>query len=229
MSLKISNTIRKTLQIIGVAILIILALCLVRVAIWEYNYYKEKEGSPRATISTPFIDGTVEVDETEVTETVIKQHVVSPDKPRYLTISKLGVNNARIIEVSANSGEPMGTPVGIFDVGWARTSGKPGQGGVLLMDGHNGGPTKDGVFKRLDQLRPDDVIIIERGDGRTFTYQVYDTKILNLTEASAYMLTLMESPISGRESLSIITCTGTWINSTRTYDSRVMLRAVLVE
>ena len=62
-----------------------------------------------------------------------------------------------------------------------------------------------------------------------FRYEVYDTRILKVAEADAYMKTLQKSPVPGRESLSIITCTGEWIQSRRTYDSRVMLRAVLMQ
>ena len=53
-------------------------------------------------------------------------------------------------------------------------------------------------------------------------------KILKVSEADSYMRTLQASPIAGRESLSLITCTGEWIQAGRTYDSRVMLRATLV-
>ena len=230
MSLKISDFWRKVFQILGILFLILVLAALVRVAVWEHFYYKEKEGSPRATTNTPFVEGGVEeADEVEVTVDDQKKHIVAPDKPRFLSVEKLGIQNARILEVSANSGEPMGVPAGIFDVGWARTSGKPGQGGTLLLDGHNGGPTKDGVFKNLPKLERGDIITIERGDGQVFHYELYDRQILVLDEANAYMRTLSESPIPGRESISIISCTGGWIQAQRTYDSRIMIRAVLVE
>ena len=228
MSLKISDLWRKVFHVFGIVLLVLVIGALARVAVWEHFYYKSKEGSPRATTNTPFVEGG-EVDETEVVEDDRKKHIVAPDKPRFLSIEKLGIRNARILEVSANSGEPMGVPPGIFDVGWARTSAKPGQGGTLLLDGHNGGPTKDGVFKNLPKLVAGDIITIERGDGQIFHYELYDSKILGLEDANAYMRTLGESPIPGRESISIISCTGGWIQAQRTYDSRIMIRAVLVE
>jgi len=228
MSLKISDFWRKTLRISGIVVLALVAAALIRVAVWEHFYYKRMEGSPRDTTNMPFVGGQ-EADETEVTEDDRKKHIVSADKPRFLSIEKLGVRNARVLEVSANGGEPMGVPVGIFDVGWARTSGKPGQGGTLLMNGHNGGPTKDGVFKNLPKLVVGDIIAVERGDGQMFYYELHDSKVLKLAEANSYMRTLIESPISGRESLSLISCTGGWIQAQRTFDSRIMIRAVLVE
>ena len=232
MTLKISDTTRKIFRILGIVLLAGLAACIVKVAIWEYHYYNDKEGEARTlpvSSETPIYTEEQEADETEVTEEVIREYTVAPDKPRYLSIAKLSTSKARVIEVAANPGKPMGVPAGIYDVGWARNSGKPGQGSTLLLDGHNGGPTKAGVFKRLGILQPGDIILIERGDGALFEYEVFDIKVLKVKEADEYMNVLMDSPVPGRESLSIITCTGEWINSARTYDSRIMLRAVLVQ
>jgi hypothetical protein len=43
------------------------------------------------------------------------------------------------------------------------------------------------------------------------------------------MSTMLKSPVPGKESLSLISCTGEWSQSQRTYLSRAMIRAVLVE
>ena len=37
-------------------------------------------------------------------------------------------------------------------VGWYESSGKPGKGTVIVIDGHNGGPHIHGVFKDLPNL-----------------------------------------------------------------------------
>lgn len=218
-------------KIIWGVILLILILCLIKIKIWEDHYYAEKEGSARAIAitNTTAPDTTEEVNETDVTEDDKQSWKVAANKPRFLTIEKLGIDRARIVEIGVNNEGRLQAPVSIFDVGWYRTSGKPGQGGVLLLDGHNGGPTKEGVFKHLPELAVGDIITIERGDGKFFRYIVAENEEVPLNEADS-MMNRMFTPISaGKEGLSIITCTGEWSQVRRTYLSRQFLRATLVE
>lgn len=217
--------------IIWGTILLILAVCLIRVAIWEHNYYRRMEGSPRAVVdnntNAPSNDNNVNED--DIDELMKQAHKVAPDRPRFLSIEKLGIDRARVLEIGVNNIGQMLTPDSIFDVGWFRGSDKPGLGGTMVMDGHNGGPTKEGVFKHLPELEKGDIIMIERGDGKFFRYEVYDNVTVPLSEANDYMKTIMKTPEKGKESLSLITCTGEWSQWQRTYLSRQFLRAVLVE
>lgn len=219
-------------KIIWGVILLILILCLVKIKIWENHYYAEKEGSTRATAITSTnapSNTTEEVNEEDVTEQQKQAWKVAADRPRFLSIEKLGIDRARVIEIGINNEGRLQTPASIFDVGWYRASGKPGQGGVLLLDGHNGGPTKEGVFKHLPELSAGDIITIERGDGKFFRYEVVENEEVALSEADSKMDKMLQSAISGREGLSIITCTGVWSQVQQTYLSRQFLRAVLVE
>jgi LPXTG-site transpeptidase (sortase) family protein len=229
MSLKINNFVSKIPKILLYLVLAFVAGCIIKVFIWEQAYYSEKEGAPRATTVAPMEYTEQEVSEEEVTEVQVKEYSVAPDRPRYMTIEKIGVRNARIMEVGTTRDNKMGVPTNIFDVGWYAKSSKPGEGGVLLMDGHNGGPTRAGVFKKLDTLVAGDKILVERGDGAKFTYKVVESKIMTVNEADVYMSTMQKSPEEGKESLSLITCSGEWTNIRHTYLSRAMLRAVLVE
>jgi len=236
MSLRINTLVRKIPQIILIIIGFFLLGCLAKVAVWEHLYYSEKEGSIRQPaqevgITTPDQD---EVDESEVTAGQVLEHRVAPDKPRYISGSfmdrTMGKNVlARVVEVGLTPSGAMATRASIFDVAWFRNSGKPGQGGTMLMNGHNGGPSKDGIFKDLPLIKIGDIVTIERGDGAIFDYAVYEVKILSIEQANKYMSTMMQSPVPGRESLSLISCTGEWSQQRRTYLSRVMVRAVLVE
>lgn len=232
MSLRINTFIGKIPKIIFWLVIAFLAGCLIKVIIWEHNYYNEKNGSERAQMVQVGASSSIqeeEVDETEVTEEERVAHTVAADRPRYLTIQKFGIYNARVKDVGLTATGAFATLANIFDVAWFNSSSKPGHGGTLLLNGHNGGPTKIGIFKYLDQLAVGETIVIERGDGRKFYYEVVENKTMLLADANKYMSTMQKSPIAGRESVSIITCTGGWVQSDRTYDSRVMLRAVLVK
>lgn len=205
-------------------ILLLLLIYIVKVLTFENWYYGSKEGSERAVAEV----SESELDEKQPTETEVAEYVVTADRPRYLTIEKLGIAKSRVIPVGSINGE-MGTPNNIFDVGWYTESGKPGEGRTMIIDGHNGGPHVKGVFKALPSLAVGDVIQIERGDGQIFRYTVTENKEVPLAEADAYMRTAAVSPEPGKESVTLISCTGEWSQQQGTYLSRQFVRAVLVK
>lgn len=226
MSLRIKGW-RKIIVWAMYAVLAILALVfLIRVAVFENDYYNEKQGSERAAV---LVTEDTELDETVPTEQEIKDYVVAADKPRYLTVEKIDVKNARILPMGVNASGELATPVSIFDVGWYDGSGKPGQGGTMVIDGHNGGPHVHGVFKNLPDLAKGDIIKVERGDGKVFEYKVVENVTVPLAESDAYMATALKSPEKGKESVTLISCTGEWSQSRKTYLSRQFTRAVLVD
>ena len=174
MSLKIRGW-RKIIKWSLWSILAVLFLVfLIKVIVFENNYYSEKEGSERVVIETTEDDEEEELVEEEPTPTEIKEYIVAADRPRYLSIEKIGVNKARVLPMGVNAKGELDTPVNIYDVGWYEASGKPGQGGTAIIDGHNGGPHVLGVFKNTPTLVNGDIITIERGDGVVFRYKVVE-------------------------------------------------------
>ncbi len=195
--------------------------------VFENDYYSSKEGSERAIVEV--IDTGEELDEEKPSEDVVREYTVAPDRPRYLSIEKLGIVNSRILAMGVNAEGELDTPRNIFDVGWYESSGKPGLGGTMVIDGHNGGPHVYGVFKDLPNLARGDIIKVERGDGIIYRYEVVENTAVLLEEANKYMNEAMKSPELGRESVTLITCTGEWSQAQQTYLSRQFTRAVLVE
>lgn len=209
-------------------ILFCLTFFFARTAFWEYNYYNEKEGSLRRVVETvEQAAEAVEVDETEVTEEQRYEYTVPADHPRYLTIEKLGIRNSRVLSMGINSAGELDTPRNIFDVGWYNQSSKPGTGGVLVIDGHNGGPNIEGVFKHINQLYSGDEIVIERGDGQKFTYTVVENTEVPIADADDYMRVAFASAVPGLEGLTLISCIGEWSQVQGTYLSRQFVRAVI--
>lgn len=227
MSLEIKGW-RKITKWVGWSILTVLFLIFfIRVVTFENHYYNEKEGSERAV--TTATEDEEELIEEEPTEQEVVEYTVAADRPRYLTIDKIGVKKARILPMGVNAEGELDTPRNIFDVGWYEASGKPGQGGTLIIDGHNGGPHVLGVFKNTPKLAEGDIITIERGDGIVYKYSVVENSAVSLSEADAYMSTAAKSPVKGKESVTLITCTGEWSQNQGTYLSRQFTRAVIVE
>lgn len=228
MSLKIKGWRKITKWAIWSVIAILFLVFFIRIVTFEEAYYSEKEGSERVTIEEA-TNEEPELIEEEPTVDQIREYTVAPDRPRYLSIEKLGIANARILPMGVKTNGELATPNNIFDVGWYEASGKPGQGGTAIIDGHNGGPHVLGVFKNLPSLVEGDIIKIERGDGLVFQYSVVESETIALVEADAYMAVAAKSPEPGKESITLISCTGEWSQQQKTYLSRQFVRAVLVE
>ena len=230
MSLEVKKSIKQYIpRIIGIIILLIIGLIVLKIALWEKQYYEEKEGSERVIAG---VVGDVSTEEVVTDEVVTEEqrnvYTVAPDKPRYLTIEKLGIRNARIIEVGVDKKGQMETPRNNYDVGWYNKSSIPGTGGTAILDGHNGGPSAYGVFKKLNTLVSGDLIKIEMGNGAIYNYRVYDNFEVKLTDANDKKSMLAVTPVKGMESISIITCIGEWSLKQKTYLSRQFLRATRV-
>ena len=203
----------------------------IRVVVFEKNYFDEKNGSPRATAVEEVVEEE-ELVEVEPTEEEVYEYTVPDGDPRYLTIADLGIYSARILPMKVKDDGSLATPNNVYDVGWYEDSGRPGEGGTILIDGHNGGPHVTGVFKYLPDLAIGSIISIERGgDGLVYNYRVVENKEVSIVDGSAdkYMSTAMKSPEAGKESVTLITCSGEWSDSRKTYLSRQFVRAVLVE
>lgn len=216
--------------ILKIIILILFMVVIARLAIWENQYYSSQEGRTRIMPRTP---GDVSTDSTDVDESIISEqqisdHIVPSNHPRFLTIEKISVKNARIFSVNETPSGAIQVPRNIFDVGWYIKSSLPDTNGTAIFDGHNGGPTMQGVFKNLGLLTQGDIIIIEMGNGTKVHYQVYDNKSVSLEEANQKMRSLQTTPIEGTESISLITCTGEWSDLQKTYLSRQFLRATRI-
>ena len=175
----------------------------------------------------------IKVDERPVTVQAKQEWTVPASHPRYISIPKLGIENARIVQLGIikKTGQ-LDAPVSIHDAGWYNGSALPGKGGAMLMDGHNGGPNFGGIFEKLRDLKNGDEIIIERGDGKKLTYVVKDNRDMNVKDindpANKWgMATMTNSIEAGKEGLNIITCVGQWDERSQTFNERTMLRAVI--
>ena len=99
-----------------------------------------------------------------------------------------------------------------------------------MIDAHNGGVSRNGVFAKLGTLKKGERITLERGDGQKFTYAVYENQSMTLDEVNSTGMRMMaESAVPSKEALNLITCDGKWVPRLGQFDRRIMLRAVLVD
>lgn len=167
----------------------------------------------------------------DVTDQQKAEYTVPEYNPKSLTIDALGIRDARIFPVGTTETGELDTPDNIFDVAWFTRSVTPGQGsGAILLNGHNGGFSKNGVFAQLDALPNGSLIKLERGDGEEFTYEVVENRNVPLEEVNQTgMKEMMYSAQPDKEGLNIITCAGRYIPKDKLFDHRILLRAVRVD
>lgn len=229
--MKVKHSKKKSRQVVVVALSVCWLLLIGYTGFYLYvNFIQTKDisSSSGQTVASH------EVDETEVTQEKKDDYQVpNPSFPRYLSIPSLKISNARVVQIGTikNTGQ-LDSPKSIYDTGWYTKSGLPGAGkGAVLIDGHNGGPTKGGIFENLGSLSKGSEIIIERGDGQRITYQVVDNREMSVEDINNEsnplgMKTMLNSMDPKKEGLNMITCVGDWDYSKNTFNKRVMLRAV---
>ena len=191
---------------------------------YGYRYYTLGELPP---VPLPVATAQADVDESPIEQTKRDEHTAEPLHPKSLTIESLDIVKARVFPVGLKPNNEVDTPHNINDIGWYNKSSMPGEDlGAVLLDGHNGGPTKDGVFKNLPSLAVGSKITIQRGDGREVNYMVKDVKIIDLEELNNGAMDEITKPIdAGSQGLTLIGCTGRWVPAKDTYDARVIVRA----
>ncbi len=169
------------------------------------------------------------IDENPVSQSVIDSYSVEKSHPRFISIPALSISNARVRSVGLTKTFTLDTPKSIHDAAWYNKSGLPGQGyGAVLINGHNNGISKNGVFANLNKLKEGDEIIIERGDGKKIIYTVVESRVESIEEANTTGIKRLLTPYNAdKEGLGLITTSGNWIPRDKVFDKRILVRAVV--
>ena len=223
--MKVKHSKKKSRQVVVVALSVCWLLLIGYTGFYLYvNFIQTKDISSSSSQTV----ASHEVDETEVTQEKKDDYQVpNPSFPRYLSIPSLKISNARVVQiVTIKDTGKLDSPKSIYDAGCYTKSGLPGAGkGAVLIDGHNGGPTKGGIFENLGRLSKGSEIIIERGDGQRITYQVADNREMSVEDINNEsnplgMKTMLNSMDPKKEGLNMITCVGDWDYSKNTFNKR---------
>ena len=207
--------------------LVLAVLFLLVAAYWAYDWYAH--GNKPPVIPLPAVAyADPSVDEAPVSDNDIDKYTVPANNPRYISIPALGIGKTRVMTVGLTKLNTLDTPRNINDTAWYNKSATPGQGyGQVVIDGHNGGISRDGVFVNLGTLKEGDEITVERGDGKKVTYTVAKVETLSLKETNESGMQRLVKPYDqGKEGLGLITCAGKWIPRDKVFDQRILVWAV---
>ncbi len=152
----------------------------------------------------------------------------------HLIIPSINVDavlSERVVTPAANGSTDMPNPDGPNDVVWYDFSafpglgGRPGVGGNTVLSGHvdyhDYGPA---IFWNLGKLAEGDEIIIQLNDGSSYHYTVQWNRVVDPASTSWNQI-VASTP---QESLTMITCAGTFDSTSRSYDERRVVWAVRI-
>ena len=120
----------------------------------------------------------------------------------------------------------METPDNAFDTAWYDFSAHPGFGGNAVFSGHvDYIHVGQAVFWNLQYLEPGDLIQVRLTDGMVYKYAV-SSKLLYESDLAPVQDIVGPTP---KESVTLITCGGTFSSATHQYDKRLVVRAERIE
>jgi LPXTG-site transpeptidase (sortase) family protein len=140
-----------------------------------------------------------------------------------MTIPAVGID-APVVVKGIDANGQMEAPDNAWDVVWYDFTSRPGEGSNAVFSGHvdyiNVGPA---VFWPLKDLKPGDRIQVRYEDNVTLEYAV---TAVNTFDADTAPVDEIVGP-TAKDSVTLITCAGTFNTQTRQYDKRLIVRGEL--
>ena len=148
------------------------------------------------------------------------------DEPRpvTLTIESLGIRAAPVIDVGVEGNGDMEVPPA-DEVGWYRYSPTPGQAGSSILAAHIAFDGRNGVFVRLADIDPGEIVEVTDEEGRTDRFVVESVDRYDKTA-------LPEDVVFARDGdprLVLVTCGGRFDRERNSYDDNVVVVATPVD
>lgn len=145
----------------------------------------------------------------------------APLVPTRVRIAKIGVD-AAMIDLYKQADNTLQVPEDIRLTGWYTGRSVPGEPGPSVVVGHvDSAAEGPGVFYRLKELVPGDLIEIQRSDGSVAAFRVTDSE---LVLKSQFPTEKVYGSVEGSK-LRVITCGGTFNASTHHYEGNVIVYA----
>ncbi len=146
--------------------------------------------------------------------------------PDYLPITELSIPSiglaSKVVPAELiNRAGQVTWEVPPFVVGHAEGTAGAGAPGNAVLMGHITSRNLGNVFINLDKVRVGDMLAVFSGD-RQFNYRVVEVKAVPRTDVSVVRPT-------DKPTVTLITCTGTWLPLISDYSHRLVVRAELVE
>ena len=146
----------------------------------------------------------------------------SVPRPTELEIPDIGVRT-RLIRLGITKAGTLQVPGSPAVAGWFTGSPRPGATGSSVIAGHIDSTSGPGVFYRLRELRPGDLVYVQRGHASMAVFKVTAVQTFLKTQ---FPTAEVYGAVPNAQ-LRLITCGGTFDPATGHYLSNVVVFAVL--
>jgi len=143
-------------------------------------------------------------------------------RPTALVIPAIGVRT-RLVHLGVTSAGTLQVPSSTAVAGWYTGSPRPGETGAAVIAGHIDSYLGPGIFFRLRDMRPGELVYVKRGRGKLAVFKV--TAVRTFLKAR-FPTGDIYGPVPNAQ-LRLITCGGTFDPATGHYLSNVVVFAVL--
>lgn len=138
-------------------------------------------------------------------------------------IPKLGINQP-LVGLHIQGDQSLSVPNQFGDIGWWDAGPRPGAPGAVVVAAHVTSRAGPAIFARLKELSPGDQVMVDRADKTTAVFQVVDKRSYSRStfpDEVVYRTT-------GKSSLHLVTCDGTFNASLGQYPDNLVVFADLV-
>jgi LPXTG-site transpeptidase (sortase) family protein len=147
------------------------------------------------------------------------------DYPIRLIIPSIDVDT-KVQRVGIAKSGNMSPPNNFTDVGWYKYGTVPGYKGSAVMAGHvDNALALAGVFKHLDEVEKGDEVQVRTEGGKTLRFVVVSVNTYNYRNVPTEVIFNQND----KARLRLITCGGKWVQSDKSYDTRVVVTAELIQ
>jgi LPXTG-site transpeptidase (sortase) family protein len=149
---------------------------------------------------------------------------VSPSEyPVKISIQSIDVD-AKVQQVGIARSGNMAPPTNFTDVGWYKYGTVPGYRGSAVFAGHvDNALALAGVFKHLDKLSVGEEILLTDSTGKVLRFRVTEARLYDYGNVPTEQIFNQ----SDRPRIRLITCSGNWNQSVKSYDKRLVVTAEL--
>lgn len=151
-------------------------------------------------------------------------HVLPRSEPTHLSIPSVGIDVDLTSVGQASDGSIQMPPLFDWVAGWYNLSPTPGELGPSIIVGHVDTYKGISVFWNLRYVNPGDLITISRADGSTATFKV---SALKQFDQNSFPTQDVYGNLN-YAGLRLITCGGTFNNSTESYTQNTVVYASLL-
>ena len=145
------------------------------------------------------------------------QVVLNKTLEAHLRIPQIGVD-APIKDMGLTSQGAMAVPSNSVDVGWFSLGTRPGDIGSAVIGAHVRWASAPGVFAHLNLLKKGDILSVVDATGGVVFFIVRDIRTFDATDTDSG---IFDSKNGAH--LNLITCSGAWIPSAKTYAKRLVI------